>query len=400
MKLEGTLDAFSLPDIFQLLSFTKKSGGLHLRRSGVHGCVYFADGAISGALSDDARQSLARRLVAAAQIPLAALQDAVARAEADGIGVGRALLEAGAVDETTLRAVVTDQAVDAVFDFLRWPDGEFSLAVDEICPDDVGVRLATDEIVAEARSRFDVWERACRVIPSPETVLAIPVCVGEEPRLSRAEWALLALVDGRRTVAEVVALAGRGDFAVVSALAGLVERHLLVVRGGADDSGVEGLLRRHELLARLERGVSPVSTGRPSPESAEEKAPRGEPAPAAPAPSQPQAPAAEGAGAVSFEDDADLPTSSTVGSVLAAAARADTSPRLIPDSRGPVVPPRPEPFLPPRRPEFPEEGPTPRVVGTAAALAQPVEAPRPKIERDPSVNKSLLLRLIAGVRGL
>ena len=26
MKLEGSLDAFSLPDIFQLLSFTKKSG--------------------------------------------------------------------------------------------------------------------------------------------------------------------------------------------------------------------------------------------------------------------------------------------------------------------------------------------------------------------------------------
>ena len=26
MKLEGSLDAFSLPDVFQLLSFTKKSG--------------------------------------------------------------------------------------------------------------------------------------------------------------------------------------------------------------------------------------------------------------------------------------------------------------------------------------------------------------------------------------
>ncbi|MCZ3387033.1 MAG: DUF4388 domain-containing protein, partial [Actinomycetia bacterium] len=30
MKLEGSLDAFSLPDVFQLLSLTKKSGGLHL----------------------------------------------------------------------------------------------------------------------------------------------------------------------------------------------------------------------------------------------------------------------------------------------------------------------------------------------------------------------------------
>jgi hypothetical protein len=38
---------------------------------------------------------------------------------------------------------------------------------------------------------------------------------------------------------------------------------------------------------------------------------------------------------------------------------------------------------------------------TVGALATAtVPSPSPHIERDPSVNKSLLLRLIAGVRGL
>ena len=37
MKLEGSLDAFSLPDVFQLLSLTKKSGGLHLANGQVCG---------------------------------------------------------------------------------------------------------------------------------------------------------------------------------------------------------------------------------------------------------------------------------------------------------------------------------------------------------------------------
>ena len=63
VKLEGSLDAFSLPDIFQLLSFTKKSGGLHLRRAATHGCVHFRDGAVTGATSDDGRQALARRIL-------------------------------------------------------------------------------------------------------------------------------------------------------------------------------------------------------------------------------------------------------------------------------------------------------------------------------------------------
>jgi hypothetical protein len=428
VKLEGSLDAFSLPDIFQLLSFTKKSGGLHLRRGNQHGCVYFAEGAITGALADNGRQSLARRLIGAAEVPISVLEQAVERARSEGVGVGRALLDAGAVDDALLRSVVTDQAVDAVFDFLRWSDGEFSFGLDEVSPDDVGVRLATDEVIAEARSRLDVWERACRIIPSPQTVLAVPVCIGEEPRLSRAEWALLALVDGRRSVAELVQLAGRGDFAVVSTLAGLVERRLLVVRGGEDDGGVDGLIRRHELLSRLDGGASAdrgAGGSAGGPEAArisEQRTASAEPdtggdsdrasTPSSPGGTTAASPAAAAVGtaasacepavdpALAFDpESADLPAASTVASVLAA-AKPDAGPRLIPDTRQPVVPPRPEPFLPPRRPAYPEEPPEPRVVGTAAALASPASEPRPRIERDPSVNKSLLLRLIAGVRGL
>jgi hypothetical protein len=85
-----------------------------------------------------------------------------------------------------------------------------------------------------------------------------------------------------------------------------------------------------------------------------------------------------------------------------------------------VVPPRPEPFLPGRRPEHPEPaepvapamyaGMAPRTTGamvdgaTARALSEPSVVAEPLaegvIERDPGVNRSLLLRLIAGVRGL
>ena len=80
MRLEGTLDAFSLPDIFQLLSFTKKTGALHLRRGDVHGVVHFAAGAVTGASADQGRQALGRRLVGAGHVSDDALTQAVERA--------------------------------------------------------------------------------------------------------------------------------------------------------------------------------------------------------------------------------------------------------------------------------------------------------------------------------
>lgn len=414
MKLEGSLDAFSLPDIFQLLSFTKKSGGLHLRRAATHGCVYFRDGAVTSAIADDCRQALARRLVGSSAVSEDALSAAVDRAAEEGIGIGRALADASAIDAELLRAMVAEQAVDAVFDFLRWADGDFSFSIDEPSPDDIGVQLGVEELVNDAKSRLEPWEHACQVIPSPDTVLIVPVSVNEDPQLSKGEWALLALVDGRRTVADLVSLAGRGDFAVVSALAAMVERGLLAVRSDDSAEGVAALARRHALLARLET-APPAAAAEPEPTPA----PVAEnSAPATTFAAAPVAPVEEPPADESLfvgVTNAEVSSTSTVASVLAAANKPsdDAAPRLVADTRGPVIPPRPEPFMPRRRPDFPEE--TPRggmgigpVVGSAAVAANPAPAhdaaeavdAKVHIERDPSVNKSLLLRLIAGVRGL
>ena len=79
-----------------------------------------------------------------------------------------------------------------------------------------------------------------------------------------------------------------------------------------------------------------------------------------------------------------------------------------------VVPPRDEPFLPKRQADFDEgESASPAgppfapaglggsrpgdVIGATAVALDPQST---MIERDPSVNRSLMLRLIAGVRGL
>jgi hypothetical protein len=164
---------------------------------------------------------------------------------------------------------------------------------------------------------------------------------------------MLSLADGRRTVADLVRLTGRGEFATVKTLAALVDRKLVTVRRGDDDAtdSVAALIRRQAELSSLE--------GKP------------EPAPEPVAVAEP--------------------------------VRAPR-PEVVPD----VVPQRPEPLVS-RKPEYPEEAPaqlgggrrptavTTETDGSAAVATETVPA---LIGHDPSVNKSLLLRLIAGVRGL
>jgi len=377
MRLEGTLDAFSLPDIFQLLSFTKKTGTLHLRRGTdgsdgplSHGVVHVRDGAVTGARSDVRRQALGRRIVGAGLVDDDALAAAVARVKAKSCGLARALADSNALPEETLRGLAVEQATDSVFDLLRWPDGDFSFVVDEADPDDVGAVLAVEEIVTEARRRIESWDAS--PTPAPDAVVSLVTSPADDPAMTREEWALLALVDGRRTIADFVTLSGRGEYAVVCALAGLVERGLLSFEASADE-----LSSRQGLLAELE----------------------GLPAPAVTAPAPAPSPAPE------------------------PAAAPAPPPRSAPTPRAAVIPERPEPFTPARQPDHAEPAPAYARASTptqrsAASVASSVgevhgavamqPAPQsevapgttPQIERDPSVNKSLLLRLIAGVRGL
>jgi hypothetical protein len=390
VKLEGTLDAFSLPDIFSLLSMTKKTGGLHLRRSSAHGAVWFADGMITGGASDLDRQSLARRIAGSGRVPDEALTAAVTHVRLGGdAGIARVLRDADAIDEGILHSLVTEQITDAVFDLMRWSEGSFAFVVDEPNRDGVGVSCSAEDVVTEARRRLDIWASLDAAVVDPDATLTIALELESEPQVSTDEWSLIAMVDGQRSIGEIVDLCGRGEYAVTVSLADLVSRKLLQV----GDSSVAELERRQEQISTLEAPLLPasVTTSTPAfpepvfpepsfPASAEPLPPAYEPAPPAPAAPAPY----------------DFPAQPAPS----APAYADPSPPPA------AVPP---PAAPEPRPVVPQRDPGPFTSGrpVAAAPSQPAAATAgapggsvSAIERDPNVNKSLLLRLIAGVRGL
>jgi len=388
MTLEGSLDAFSLPDIFQLLSFTKKTGALHIQSPATSGVVFFTTGSVTGGTSDTTRQSLGRRVVGKGLVSDEALGAALDLVrQDDSLGLGRALRDTGGLDEGLLHEIAIEQATDAVFDLLRWSQGDFAFEADQPNPDDLGISLVVEDVIAEGRSRLETWEALSRVVPSSDVVLSLPLMPAvAETTLIAEEWTLLSLVDGHRSVTELVDLTGRGEFAVVSTIVSMVERGLVAIRdaGAEDGEGVAALLRRQRQLAELE--------GRAEPLAAEDAA---EP----PASRRP-----------------DKPFQAPTRSPVATNAAHSPEPRSNAVAQGAVpqvVPTRPSPMVA-RKPEFPEEpiagvrqpstAGIPRTIGATAVAAATQPAPVPGagalIERDPSVNKSLLLRLIAGVRGL
>jgi hypothetical protein len=216
-------------------------------------------------------------------------------------------------------------------------------------------------------------------------------------------------------------MCGRGQYNVVVALADLATRGLLRAN---DAEGVARLARRQELLATLDLSA-------PTPPPAALRSVEALPAAAAadadaatdPSSTVPDAePAAAGPFDVPTPTPSPTPAAASAALMESAAAELhaiatdDDDEEFEPVERlaevsqlnrnvdpaapiNAVTPHRPEPIVATREPEHP--APLAAAAG-GGVVASAVPAPNPAgvIERDPSVNKSLLLRLIAGVRGL
>ncbi len=365
MRLEGSLGAFSLPDVFGLLSSTRKTGALLLRGSAGSGAVYFRDGQITGATADLGRQSLARRLIGSGAVDDDAITVAVKElTEGVADGLGALLILSGQVDRELVVAAATEQSVDAVFELMQWPDGDFSFHVDTTNPDDVGVELAADRLITEAGARGETWSSVPADLLDADVVLTMPVVLPQDPTATRDEWALLALIDGERTLADLVDLTGCGRFAVVTTLANLFDRGLLMVRDRRGDH-VTSVRRRHALLGPVEgdsatAGNAPVVVTPPT-------------EPAQPSDLVEQAPSADDS---LIEVELPLHPATASGE---------------PVNFDPVTPPEVEPGSDPVGPEQDVDAPPAEAELLAATGTDGGE---------PGLNRSLMLRLIAGVKDI
>ena len=171
--LKGTLDDFTLPDVFRLMSFAKKTGRVDVVRSAGQGKVFFRDGEVYYAESSLSKERLGQKLVRARAITEGQLMKALDEQASSGERLGTVLLQAGVVTEEQLLAAVRQQIEDSVFDLLRWELGEFAWEPGEEFQTEVHIAVSVENLIMEASRRLDEFEVIRRKIPSGAAVLGM-----------------------------------------------------------------------------------------------------------------------------------------------------------------------------------------------------------------------------------
>ena len=229
--LRGSLDDFSLEDIFWLVDRARNTGELKITRSSGGGSFFFRDGQIYWAESTLLRESLSSQLVRAGMVSQIQLKDAEARGVA-GERLGEGLTSLGFVTGEELVSAYRDRIGDVTFELLRRNMGEFDWEAQSKAEPDFSFSLSVEEVMRVTSERVAELERIRIDIPSETSVLSISSGTPEDVSaitVSAEQWKMLALVNGRNTVADIGRIAELNDLSVLRLLHGMVARGLLEV---------------------------------------------------------------------------------------------------------------------------------------------------------------------------
>ena len=244
MALEGNLKDFSLSDMFRLLDSGSKSGTLHVTGPEGDGIVCFKAGQVFYASTSPQREPIGKRLTRAGIISEKQLRQAqglmkIQKRDKADRKLGQILVDEGYLESEILESFIAEQITDALFELLRWEEGELRFEAEEMCADvDLGLSLPVDQAVADAEKRLEAWNRIREKIPSMDTRYAMSSQPGQKPmdiHLKPREWMLLCYLHGSRSVSELVELTGYNDFETARTLYGMYVGGLIEEVGPAGE---------------------------------------------------------------------------------------------------------------------------------------------------------------------
>jgi CheY-like chemotaxis protein len=232
--LGGDLMAIPLAEVLQLLQLQQQSGVLTVMHKATETQIFLRQGlidlAVAKGTADEFR--LGRYLIESGRIDRSALHEFIEREKQrkDSRLLGEALVAENLLSHTDLEKALARQTTEVVYEVLRWTGGRFSFERRENSESEkIKLGLPIASILMEGFRRVDEW----RVMESAlgdfaQVLYRDPAAIDAAgATLSREERTVLMMVDGQRTVRQVIGALSMGSFDASKILYQLLQSRLI-----------------------------------------------------------------------------------------------------------------------------------------------------------------------------
>ncbi len=226
--LSGNLSAFRLPDVLTFLSTTRKAGTLTVGNDGREASLFFNEGNLVFATSNQERFRLGAILLRKRRIT----EEESSRIDAlmqRGGRFGELAVREGVLTETQLRDFLKVQVSEIVYDCFAWTGGVFAFTSDLSLPSHaVTISIDLRNLMMEGARRIEEWAQCLRLLPDRAVVFRVVARPKDEKiTLTADEWRILFLINGLRTLEELCHDAEDEPFDVYRVVYGLYANRLI-----------------------------------------------------------------------------------------------------------------------------------------------------------------------------
>lgn len=244
MSLSGNLKTVSFPDILQLLATGKKTGILECKTQTRQKEVAFREGNIIFASSVNSTEDLlGSMLLRRGKISKTDLERAITLHKQTGRQLGTTLIDMNLFSKEEIGECLKLQIEEIVYNLFSWREGNF-IFHEESTPKNAPflIEMSTMNVIMEGTRRIDEWMEIQKVLPPDDVVLKMngnPKTNSDELRMAVDEFRLLALINGERTLPDLLSLSPMGEFVTSRAVYRLIVQGLIESAGKREGEEIQ-----------------------------------------------------------------------------------------------------------------------------------------------------------------
>ena len=234
-KESGSLSEKSTLDLIVELYRGNVTGSLKLERAPLQKAVYFRDGQILFAASNDPKDQLASILVEEGKLGPDQMQVAQARVSA-GNPLAKVLTELGYISQRELADAARIKVEKILTDLYTWTEGTYQFATKSLPKGAIDLDLSTPQLIYASIGRIQDRDWILRQLGSLDAVIAAGPTLDNfiiETKADDQASEVLHHVDAIKSVTQIGALSRLGEFEVCKILAAGLVAGALTKAGGA-----------------------------------------------------------------------------------------------------------------------------------------------------------------------
>ena len=220
MPIHGDTRTMPLVELLQWIASNEKTGVLRLERNKIHKQISFQQGRVAGCFDGDPSTRIGQFLISHGKITERTLQFALRHQKTTGDRMSDILIEMGVVTEEEISALIASKAREAIYGMFEWDEAIFNFELDSaIDRYEIAVDLSIEETLTEGATRQNEL-RLFRAVFANSWIVLRRTDQPLSPDVENGALLLqvLELVDGERSLAEILAVAHASEYQVLKLL--------------------------------------------------------------------------------------------------------------------------------------------------------------------------------------